>query len=224
MTAVTGLIRPLIGVQGAGNGGGGGAFPDWTIRFEMDTEGESAGSQNITDSSGYAFPVTVTGNTNIQADGSVLFDGDGDYLSIPDSDYHTVADAFDVEIEVEFLWDGDGDVQQSLMNGRDGASAEEFRLVIDGTTLTFQTFILGAQDVSIVGGTTLVASTWYNVKARRTSGVWNLLLDDVSEGSQAEGGTPSPNAGALFIGHSAFNASRQFKGRMRVVKFTKQFV
>lgn len=222
MTVTTGLIRPLIGVS-VGNGAVA-EYPDWTVRFEMDTEGETEGSQNITDKSGYEWTVTVAGDTNIRANGSVQFDGDGDYFSIPDSDYHTVADAFDVEIEIEFNWDGDGDTTQSLMNGRDGGGAEEFRLVIDGTTLTFQTFVSGSTDVEIIGGTTLSAATWYNVKARRTSGTWDLLLDDVSEGTDAETSPPSANGGPLYVGHSAFNASRQFKGFMRVVKFTKQFV
>lgn len=222
MTAVTGLTRPLIGVQGAGNGGGS-SVTDWTIRFEMDTEGETAGSQNIMDSSGYDWTVTVVGAT-IQADGSVLFDGDGDYFSIPDSDYHTVADAFDIEMEFEILWDGDGDTQQSIINGRDGSNAEEFRFILDSGRLSFQTFVSGSADVDILGTTTLTAATWYNAKARRTSGTWEILLDDVSEGSQAESNTPSPNNGALNFGRSAFSSSRDFKGRMRVAKFTKQFV
>lgn len=199
------------------------AYPDFRIRFEMDTSGESPGSQNVTDASGYSVPVTVTGNTNIQADGSVYFDGDGDYMSIPDSDQYSVADSSEVEFEVEINWDGDGDTQQSLVNGRDTGSAEEFRLVIDGGNVTLQTFITGSLDAEVVMATTLTSGVWYNIKATRVSGEWTLRVNDSIEGTATESGTPTGNAGELFFGHSAFNASRQFKGYMRKIKITKQF-
>lgn len=220
----SGDVWDVVFSQAPSTGGGTPAYPDYRIRFDMSTEGETAGSQNITDGSGWAYPVTVVGNTNIQADGSVYFDGDGDYFYLDDSDSHTPADAFDVVYEFEINWDGDGDATQSIINGRDASSAEEFRIVLVSGVLNLVTFISGSPDINITGTTTLSSGVWYNVKASRVSGTWDLTLDDVSEGSQAESGTPTRNAGPMYIGHSAFSGDRQFKGYIRVAKITKEFV
>lgn len=192
------------------------------VSFLMNTEGESPGSQNITDASYFSHTVTVTGNTNIQADSSVYFDGDGDYFTIPHDDSISIANAYDMEFEVEFNWDGDGDTTQNFFNKRDGAQAEEFRMTINGGVIEFITFVSGSADVNLVGGTSLVSGTWYNFKAKRVSGEWTILLDDVADAApQTESAQPSANGAPLNFGHSAFNSSRQFKGFVRIAQITQ---
>lgn len=192
------------------------------VSFLMSTEGEAPGSQNITDASYFNHTVNVVGNTNIQADGSVYFDGDGDWLTILASDSFSVANDYDMEFEVEFNWDGDGDTTQSFFNKRDGASAEEFRMTINGGVIEFITFVAGSADVNIVGSTPLVGGVWYNYKAKRVAGEWTILLDDVADAApQTESAQPTANGADMQLGRSRFNSSREFKGFIRTAKVTQ---
>lgn len=200
-------------------------YLDYRNRFIMDTEGEAPASQNIMDSSGHGQTVTVVGGTNIQADGSVYFDGDGDYFTIPSSDDTTAADAHDMTITLEINCDADGDAIQSLVNKRDGSSAEEYYWYLkDGASKTpeFVTNVGGTFDV-VITGANLTAGQWYELRVERRSGVWEMFIDDVSQGTDTESVTPAVNSQALAFGHSAFNSGRQFKGFMRVAKINKEF-
>jgi len=190
------------------------------VSFLQDTEGELPGSQNITDASLNNNTVTVVGNTNIQADGSVYFDGDGDYYQIPHSAAVSVANSNDMVLEVELNWDGDGDSTQSILNKRDGGSAEEFRMTINGGNYEFITFISGSADVNLVGPA-VTSGVWHNFRMERVSGTWTMYVDDVEQVSATESNTPSSNGAPLNIGHSAFNGTRQYKGFLRKAKIVQ---
>lgn len=191
------------------------------VSFYLSTVGELPGSQVFHDESANNFAITTTGNTNVQADGSIYFDGNGDWLTIPHDTQLSVANSNDMLFEVEFNWDGNGDTTQCFFNKRDGGSAEEFRMTLNGGKIEFITFISGSADVNLIDTSTVSSGVWYNFKAERVSGTWTIYLDDVAKGSATESGTPSANGADLQFGRSRFNSAREFKGFIRKAKIVQ---
>jgi len=191
------------------------------VSFYLSTVGEAPGSQVFHDESANDFAITTTGNTNVQADGSIYFDGNGDWLTVPHDSQISVANSNDMLFEVEFNWDGTGDTTQCFFNKRDGGSAEEFRMTLNGGKIEFITFISGSADVNLIDSSSVSAGTWYNFKAERISGTWTIYLDDVEIASATEAGTPSANGADLQIGRSRFNSAREFKGYIRKAKIVQ---
>lgn len=216
------LVKPIIAVDAAEAP----LYPDYRIRFEMDTEGEAEDSQNIMDKSGHEHSITVTGATHIDADGSVYFDGDGDYYTIDGSSASLSAnDTLDMEWYAEVNLEAGGDSTATIYNKRDGGGSEEYRLYLTSGTPEFVTSS-SSSDTDIVitsSGGALTAGVWYSIEVRRSGGVYTMYVDESDVGTDTEAAIPESNGQDLNVGHSAFNASRQFKGSMRNLKITKAF-
>ena len=94
---------------GGGGGGGGGGDPYWAnVVLLLHCDGTD-GSTTFTDSSGSAHTVTATGDAQIDTaekkfgTGSGLFDGTGDYLTIPNSsDFNFGTDDWTIEFWCRF--------------------------------------------------------------------------------------------------------------------------
>lgn len=185
------------------------------VGFDDQEDGDTA----ATDESPLANTLTFTGagaaiDTAQAAFGrsSVNF-ASNSYVSVPDQIGVSFDNAFDKTYECRFRTT-DNTQQQGLFNKRDGSSAEEGYLAINGASgfLSMATFISGTIDVNIIGTTTVTNNAWHHGAMCRASGVWYLFLDGNLEGSAAEGGTPTGNSEPLHIGNSQFNTGRWMRG------------
>ena len=176
------------------------------------------GSTSFDDESLNDWVISTSGTPTIETDefeigtSSLYLDGSS-YLTVPHDTSLSVANSDDITMEC-YIWPIDFATTRTILNKRDGGSAEEFTFNLESGTgiLKITTFVSGSAGSSVSSLAALSANTWTHVAAVRKSGTWELFVDGVSQGTDAETATPSSNGSALKIGHSGFNSSRKFYG------------
>lgn len=173
------------------------------------------GSTTFTDSSLHTQTVSAFGNAQIDTaiskfDGaSGLFDGTGDYLTIPDSDWFHLETMPSFTIEV-WIYVGTSGASQAILSTRNDSLSKpgwELRVNTDYTVIFYYT---GGGN-SVPGSTVLTNDTWYHVAVVKDFGVVTLYINGVADGSAtltdgSAGHTPTVGSsqtgtGSLFNGN-----------------------
>ncbi len=162
-------------------------------------------STTITDSE--ITPKTVTANGNAQIDtaqfkfgtASILFDGTGDYLSIPDHVDWDATGAYTVDFWVRFAAAAN---EMYLVGQMDHSAAANggWALLVGGATGT--NLVLDIQNVTVMQpAPSFSTNTWYHVAwTRDTAGDNRLFVDGTQIGSTTNNNTATSSTEALLIG------------------------
>lgn len=178
--------------------------------------------------------VTRNGNTIVDTaqnpfgmtNGSGLFDGTGDYLSLAHSADFSVTGTTAFCIEAFFRIEATGRTH-TISNKRSGSGAQEHSLSIGATeTLSFSMFDSSAL-LSISDPAAVVLNQWTYVAAIRDASNLTRLVRGVPGGiatvraSATQSGSPSTNTSPLLIGRDGFSTARDMLGRIAWYRFTK---
>lgn len=183
------------------------------------------GGTTFTDSSASAKTITANGNAKTSTaqskfnGSSGLFDGTGDYLTIPDSDdWHMAAGDFTFEC---FIRPANLTGVRTIINQRSTGYCP-FAIYSDGTELRVLfsfTNSSWAAVPTIVGGS-LAINNWYHVALTRSGSDFKLFVDGVQVGSTyTSAGSFANSANLMYIGGTATSAP--FNGYMAEMRLTK---
>jgi len=179
-------------------------------------------------------PKTVTANGNAQVDtaqfvtgsASALFDGTGDFLSVPlHTDFDFGTGDFTIRVKARFA---NVTADMALVGYNDPATAAI-------STICFGIHFLGATTDKIyafiaIGGTmyecnglsALSANTWYDIEFSRTSGVIYLFIDGaLQESKAASGSINAPASRALRMGVYSNSNLRYMNGWLDAIAIDK---
>jgi len=191
-------------------------------------------SVNIPDAaipSGFPHIATVNGNAQIDTaqkkigNGSILFDGTGDYLTVPDSaDWHFGSGDFTIESYVRRAVTGTEHLVVSQYNS--SINEVSFWFGIDADHIRFVAYSTGTGTaiLTLVGTTTVTASEWHHVAVTRSGNNWYLFLDGLLEDSDAASGTLFDASTPLNIGmaiYSGGSPSGNFNGHIDELRISK---
>lgn len=156
----------------------------------------------------------VTANGNAQIDTaqykfgqSSLFDGTGDYLSIPDSsDWFFEYDDFTIDFWVRF---SNVSSTRCFVSHYDSGSYHwVFQYLYGGTpALQFYNYNGGSQTFYISCAWTASTNTWYHIALVRAGNTVDIYVDGVSIGSSEQSGVISNYGGSLTIGSKGSGSS-----------------
>jgi len=155
---------------------------------------------------------SVTANGNAQVDtaqskfsgGSALFDGTGDYLSIPDSDdFHFDSGDFTIDAWVRFNALG---LNPAFFSVGDDADNKIVLMAHDSNKFQFQWAEGGASTILARGTTVAVANTWYHVAMVRSGSNFNLYVNGILEATGSDSGAIPNYGAAATIGDDLYSA------------------
>jgi hypothetical protein len=177
-------------------------------KFLLHADGTD-GSTTFLDSS--VNPHSVTANGNAQIDtaqkefgtASTLFDGTGDYLTIPDSDdwYFGTGD-FTIDCWVRFNALPTNNILQTIFWQSAASPAPYYYLGYynDGGTLKWY-FYSSDLSLSILVASTVSTNTWYHLALVRYGNIWRIFQDGVQIGADTTNSGTMPNiASVVSIG------------------------
>lgn len=180
------------------------------------------GSTTFTDVKGNS--VTALGNAQVTTaqskfgGASALFDGTGDYLSIPHSSTFDFGSE-DFTLEAWYY-------PQSVATGFDtilvkrasNSNFSPFFLYRENATLRFDVSTNGSSWISIVGGT-LAANTWYHIAAIRHTTSLKLYLNGALVASGTVSGALMTNASEVLIGSDTnSNGTQGYIDEVRITR------
>jgi Concanavalin A-like lectin/glucanases superfamily len=186
----------------------------------------SDGSTTFTDVVGH----TVTANGNAQIDtarskyggASGLFDGTGDYLSIPNSTDWDFGSG-DFTIEFWMYVTGAPASSQVILAKRDSAGYTPFGF--DCTTagkINFYGSKTGsAWDVNITSSSAISTNAWVFVAGVRSGTTFTLYIDGVSAGSTTVSGSLLVTTDPLLIGQWGSSDPRNYNGWLDDIRISK---
>jgi hypothetical protein len=187
----------------------------------------SNGSTTFTDV--YSNTVTANGNAQISTaqskfgGASGLFDGTGDYLTVPHSASLSMGSG-DFTIETWFRPNSVTSDQNLINKQATLATASGYLLRISSSgKIEFYAgdSSTGAWEVAISGGT-LSTATWYHAAATRQGSSWKLFLDGTQVGSTATASfTVHDNANSLYIGTNTNGSTQAYNGYLDELRITK---
>ena len=157
----------------------------------------------------------ITSTETFETTGSVQFDGNSDYLSIPTSDDFAFGTG-DFTIEF-FVYLNQTETTQHFYDGRDDSNDDRNLIRMGSSSIRY--YADGAD--KIIGSTLLVSSLWYHVAVSRSSGVSKLFVNGVSEGSFSDPINYLKPTNTLFIGVNDSENNRFADGYLsnfRVIK------
>jgi hypothetical protein len=196
------------------------------VKLLLHCDGADA-STTFTDSSPSSNTVTANGNAQIDtADyvfgtGSGLFDGSGDYLSIPDSaDWNFGTGDFTIDCRVKFnsLSDGDCIVAQF----QDGS--HYWQLIYDSGNLKFQSENGSGFTHNIANAWTPSTGVWYHIALVSSSNNFMMFINGMQIGSTSLNASGIADfAGSLYIAYNGTIAGSALDGwidEFRIIKGT----
>lgn len=177
------------------------------------------GSQVITDETGKT--ITVSGNAQIDTaqsqfgGASILFDGTGDYLSLNgETDFE-----FDGDCTVEFFFRTPSIATTQLIYDSRPASTQGSYIAMALVSSKLQLYSESAYRIT---SGTLTSNTWYHAALVRSSGVFSLYIDGVSQGTWSSASTMLNAASRpLIAGNGTNPASAAFNGWLDDIRVTK---
>jgi hypothetical protein len=173
-------------------------------------------STTFTDSSPNGFTVTANGDAQISTaqskfgGASGLFDGNGDYLTIPASVVNVGTDDFTIEAWVWLSSLG----QRGIIGSGGGQSTLAFG--VNGGNLLCDFANVGGGLVA--SGNEVTAETWHHVAASRSGGTGRLFVDGVEVASGSLGSFANSTAAA--VGGFADDAGWYFDGYIDDLRVT----
>jgi hypothetical protein len=191
------------------------------------------GSQTILDSSSNAFSVTVSGNSQINTTtkkygtGSILFDGNGDYLTVP---YNTAFDfaAGNFTVEGWFYPTSLGSLNEmfciNYVSGTDGFATVRVTAASNGA-MYFLCSLSGATwiNTSTTAANALALNTWTHVAAVRDGSNFTLYVNGVSALSYTSSATLNNANNVSYFGvqNNRGSFTSFFTGYMDDIRVTK---
>lgn len=185
------------------------------------------GAASLIDDSLDSFIPVFSGNA--QADraeskfsqASLLFDGSGDFVSVPHSAAWQVGTG-DFTFELWFRLNSTG-TQRALLDKRPASGTSEWSMGASSTNHVFFRMWNGSTTVIDLGGTaTLTTGVWYHVAACRSGSTVRLFLDGAIEASGTQSGSPTTNTQNLSIGRDlAFPGTRDMDGWIEEIRMTR---
>ncbi len=156
--------------------------------------------------------VSASGNAKVSTDqakfggASALFDGAGDYLSVPDSaDWAFGANNFTVDFWVGF--NASTNDQMLYAQGTNSTAAQQLYVRFSDSTLNF---VLNGGTSFVHQWTWLPAlNTWYHVALVRSGSSWYAFVNGVSLGTKTSSASIGDYTGAFIIGAN-YNVAGNF--------------
>ena len=196
--------------------------------------GETTVNTAFEDASSVSSVVTINGDTRASgkspfasptfSDGSVFFDGTGDYLSYADSASLRIGTS-DFTIEGWFYATAIGAAQKGIIAKGPNAASTGWEVRINGASggalaMTYTSTVL-------TGSTVIATNTWYHfalVRSGSATGNVKLYLNGVLEGTSAQARTDDfSQTDNMYIGYTRQTASPQpFTGYISNIRVTKQ--
>lgn len=180
------------------------------------------GSTSITDKSSFAETVGVVGNTQNDTgqqkftNPSILFDGNGDYLTCDTAPALGTQDAtYEMWFRIGTLKANAGLVDTRTVAGTTAG-------VLFGTNASSTTLRVNINAADRMTAAVAV-STWYHLAVTRASGVWRSFLDGVQFGSDythAASLTSSEISIGTHAGDRAANTTTKFIGNLDQLRIT----
>lgn len=160
----------------------------------------SDASTTFTDSSPSAKTVTANGNAQVDTaqqkfgTGSGLFDGSGDYLSIPDSaDWDFGTGDFTIDLWVRFS------AINQFNNLVDRGNSARFELRVRGDTNVLDVFLEG---VDYTFSWTPVINTWYHVAVTRSSSILRAFINGTQIGTSQNSSENIDGTNQVLVGNA----------------------
>ena len=205
----------------------------WTSAFTPETEAYESDIDtkyllhfdgDVSDS-GHNFTWNGDGDisaTTYRFDGSYIFDGSGDYLSIPvSSDFDFSTDDFTIDAWIRRNVAG---VSHTIVSTRNGASSYAgFGLSISSDKLRVIGDINSASpwDVDAIGTTSIGAGSWHHVALVRSSGTLKGYLDGNEEFSTAFSGRFYFDSSPLIVGAVGSDGGYPMNGYIDELRISK---
>lgn len=174
-------------------------------------------STSFPDASTFARTVTAIGQAQVDTaqskfgGASALFDGSGDYLSVPDSaDWVFGSGDFTVDCQARFnsLASPRGIFGQST----DGNNLIRLYAQADGG-LAFQLWVGGSAVVVMTSAAgTVTTGTWYHIALVRNGNSWNIYKDGVSVANVTDADSVANFTGAFCVGYDMTASNMYFNG------------
>lgn len=201
------------------------------VVFYSDFEGAD-GSTTFTDQSATEKTIISTGTPSIQTDefkigtSSLYLDGSGDYLSVAHEDALSIANADDFTMEAYIYLEAAATGQNTIINKRDGSSAEEFSLHTSSVddTLIFVPYRSGSSVGTMQSPYPIPRDTWTHVAITREGSELTMFIDGEIVAKTTQSLTPSGNSADWRIGRSGFASGREFQGYIDEVRMTRSVV
>ena len=181
-------------------------------------------STTFTDSSSSAHTVTANGNAQVDTaqsqfgGASALFDGSGDYLSIPDTDdfdFGTEPMTIDCWFRANSLG-----VTQNVMNFRIDSDNSTGIFISASNKANFNISVSGTLQVLLTSSTTILVDTWHHIAITRSGNTFRLFLNGIQEANvDYTGSTIATGVKTTFIGSERTDA-QFFNGHIDEVRIT----
>jgi len=176
-------------------------------------------STTITDSGNTGHSPTANGNAQIDTaqskfgGASILFDGTGDYISIPnhvDWDWNVDGNDFTVDFWVRF----NSVAGAQTFWGRGSSGGDFERLYFDGSNIVYNSNIAPNEQGYIVRAWSPSVNTWYHIALAKSGDDYKLFVDGTQQGATATDsdlGTSAPSAD-FEIGKNPYSAASYLNG------------
>ena len=185
---------------------------------------DSDGATSFTDKSATGHTVTVSGYTQHDTaqkpfgSSSIVFDGSGDYLSVPDSsDWAFGTGPFTIE-----LFTRSGGINDDLLEQGTGGSAGSyaFAMWISGDHY-YATVSDGSSGYALTASSNIVDSAWHHVALVRDGNRFDLFVDGASEANRTNAITMNDFASTVKFGTVVGNgAGGLFTGNMTGIRIS----
>lgn len=181
-------------------------------------------STTITDEIGN----TVTANGNAQIDtaqkkfgtGSILFDGTGDYLSVPDSDSWYFDGDFTIDLQVRF--NSVGSAQCFLSQQTDSNNRLYFQFDNGSAALQFMIDSGGINIITVSKSWSPSINTQYHVEIDRSGNNFYMFIEGVQIGTTVtDADFPANFTGSLIIGGLGTGTTNPMNGWLDEIRISK---
>jgi hypothetical protein len=200
---------------------------DSSVKLLLHCNGNDA-STTFTDEAGK----TVTAVVNAQIDtaqkkfgtASGLFDGSGDYLSVPDSaDWAYGTGDFTLDMFVRFAALPAASAYMGFVGQYADSDSAWSNFYVYNNAGTYELKYSDGSVLSISNTITLATATWYHIALVRSGTSWYMFKDGTQIGATATDADTTANvAGALTIGCVSIGGSaRYFNGHIDEVRISK---
>lgn len=172
------------GLSGFGAGVTAGEGNDSFTTVLLHCDGADGSTTFTNSAAGGTQSVTAVGNAQIDTaqfkfgGASGLFDGTGDYITVPDHADTRLTGDFTIDFWVRY---NVASGTQVLCSRGDSNNSNAFWLLSDGSTLKFQT----NNSVAINGSFVNATATWYHIACTRSGSSLRLFVDGSQVGSTA---------------------------------------
>lgn len=183
-------------------------------------------STDIIDNSLNNFTVTAYGDAQVDTaikkygSGSIMFDGNGDYLLVDDNDaFEVVSDDFTIE-----LWAYPNSVSGvcDLILKRVHMGYTPYSIVLSDDDVVSYCSGGSNWDVQMTASNTLTAGAWHHIALVRDGSTFRLFVDGIQGATDTYSGSMVSNSGKLVIGRTGEStSSRYYDGYIDDLRFTK---